>query len=198
MPRQRIKPGTQDSNRVQRWNGELKKRRGRFVLHPGNAAGPQPPGPGRTSISLPYGVHMRNTSGQQRGTWATYAKAAREGALFSKAELSRRLQVDRGTIHRWESGATRPENPEVVQAFAQLLGLDLDEALAAAGLRPGVEAPAEPTREVDEEIELVRTDPKLDADMKRRIIGLILERRERDKAAALEETRRMIDLFRRG
>ena len=118
--------------------------------------------------------------------------------MLSKAELARRLQVDRGTVHRWETGANRPENPDVVQAFAQLLGLDVEEALAAAGLRPGVQAPAEPTREADEEIELVRTDPKLDADMKRKIIALILERRERDKAAALEETRRMIDLFRRG
>lgn len=198
MPGQRIKPGTQDSNRISRWKKAGKKRREGLTLHPGNAAGPQPPGPGRTPLSLPYGVHMRNTSGQQRGTWATYSKAAREGALLSKAELSRRLQVDRGTIHRWETGATRPEDAEVVQTFAQLLGLNLDEALAAAGLRPGVEAPAEPTREVDEEIELVRTDPKLDAEMKRRIISLILERRERDKAAALEETRRMIDLFRRG
>lgn len=143
-------------------------------------------------------LRMRSAGDQERGSWATYAKVAREGVGLGKSELARRLGVDRGTIHRWEIGRTRPEDPEVVRVFAEVLGLDLDEALAAAGLRPGVSAPAEPTREVDEEIELVRTDPRLDADMKRRITALILERREREKAAAIEETRRLIDLFRRG
>jgi hypothetical protein len=51
--------------------------------------------------------------------------------------------------------------------------------------------------EVDEEIELVRTDQRLDADMKRRIIALILERREQDRQRRMEETRQMIDLMRR-
>lgn len=143
-------------------------------------------------------LRMRNAEGQQRGNWATYAKTAREIAGLGKSELARRMGMDRGTVHRWEIGRTKPEDPEVVRAFAEVLGLDLDEALAAAGLRPGVAPPSTPTMEVDEEIELVRTDQRLDPDMKRRIIALILERRQREKAAAIEETRRLIDLFRRG
>lgn len=205
MSGQRAKAGTENAGRSRRAKAIIgrrlnnsraaRKEQREALRQPRNAAGPQPPRPAITPLNLSYGGHMRNTSSPQRGAWATYARLAREGAMLSKAELARRLGVDRGTVHRWEAGANRPENPDVVQAFAQVLGLDLDEALAAAGLRPGVEAPAEPTREVDEEIELVRTDHRLSEDMKRRIIALILERRERDKATAIEETKRMIDLF---
>lgn len=147
---------------------------------------------------MPYRVHMRNTSGPGRGGWATYVTAAREHALVSKAELARRVGIDRGTVHRWEAGQNRPDSAEIVQRVANVLNVDLDEALAAAGLRPGVEAPAQPTVDHDEELELVRTDPRLTDDEKVRIIQVILERRERDKRASIEETRRIIELFRRG
>lgn len=142
-----------------------------------------------------YRVHMRNTSAAERGTWATYSTAARTAAGLSKAEAARQLGVDRGTVHRWETGQNRPENAEVVQAFARVYGLDVDEVLVAAGLRPG-EAPVEPTREADEEIELVATDERLSPQMKMRIINLILERRDRERERAIEETRRLIELFR--
>lgn len=137
---------------------------------------------------------MRNTSGPERGNWATYARTARETAGISKAEIARRLRVDRGTVHRWETGQTRPEDANVVQAFASLFALDLDEALSAAGMRPGerVDAPLP----VDEELELVRTDPKLSNRMKARIITIIMERRERQRAESLAETRRLIELMR--
>ncbi len=163
------------------------------MLRKGNATGPQPVRPAVTT----YGVHMRNTPGLGRGTWAAYVLTARERAGLTKSELARRIQKDRATVGRWEDGKNRPDDADLVARVAQVLGLDLDEALAAAGLRPGVTPPATPTMDLDEEIELVRTDPKLDEDMKRRIIALILERRERDKAAAIEETKRLIDLFRR-
>jgi hypothetical protein len=55
-----------------------------------------------------------------------------------------------------------------------------------------------PSETDDEEIELVRGDKKLTPEMRERIIALILERRKRQRAASLEETRNMIDLFRRG
>lgn len=147
--------------------------------------------------TAPYPVRVRNTSDENRGTWATFAKAARTGARMSQSELARQLGVERTTVWRWETGKQKPESADMVAAFARILDIEVDEALAAAGLRPGVTAPKEPTREPDEEIELVRTDPRLDDDMRRRIIALIVERRQRDKAAALEETRRLIDLFRR-
>lgn len=126
--------------------------------------------------------------------WATFVKAAR--GLMSQAELARQLDVERTTVWRWETGKQRPESAELVAQFARVTGVDQDEALAAAGLRPGQAAPAEPTREADEEIDLVVNDPNLGNQMKQRIIEIIYERRERDKAAAIEETRRVIDLFR--
>jgi transcriptional regulator with XRE-family HTH domain len=87
---------------------------------------------------------MRSTSGAQRGTWATLVQAAREAAGLTKAELARRLGVDRGTVLRWESGTNRPENGEVIQRFAALFAIDLDTALAAAGLRPDGPMPVMP------------------------------------------------------
>lgn len=140
-----------------------------------------------------YLVQMRDAADRDRGTWATYVGTAREAAFLSKAELARRLNVDRGTVHRWEAGQTRPENAAVVLRAAEVLGLDREEALAAAGFRPDVEAPAEPTLTLDEEIELVRTDPKLDLDMKRRIIEMILDRRQQEREAGLASTRRIIE-----
>lgn len=56
---------------------------------------------------------------------------------MTKAELGRRLGVDRGTVHRWETNQTRPDDPNLVSAFAELFGLDVDEALDRAGLKPG-------------------------------------------------------------
>lgn len=163
-----------------------------WVLRKGNATRSQPSGPGRTA----YGVHMRNTPGPRRGTWAAYILTARERAGLTKSELARRIQKDRATVGRWEDGKNRPEDANLVARVAQELGLDLDEALAAAGLRPGVTAPENPTMDVDEEIELVRSDRRLDPDMKRRIIALILKRRDQDRQRRMEETRQMIDLMR--
>ncbi|MEU8186059.1 helix-turn-helix domain-containing protein [Micromonospora carbonacea] len=79
--------------------------------------------------------------------WAAYVRSTREHVGMSKSELARRLGVDRGTIGRWESGDNRPEKAGVVEAFANLFGLDADEALAAAGLRSGT-APDRPARDV--------------------------------------------------
>lgn len=183
----------------QRVLGRGQTRRGprKWVLHKGSATGPQPCRPAETPIRMPYGVHMRNTSGPGRGTWATYVQAAREHARLTKTELARRIGKDRATIGRWEDGKNRPEDADLVARFADVLGLDREEALAAAGLRPGIEPPAVPTVEVDEEVHLVRTDPNLDEPMKERIIALILERREQDRQRRMEETRQMIDLMRR-
>lgn len=141
-------------------------------------------------------MHVRNTTGPGRGGWATYAKAAREGALVSQSELARRLGVNRTTIFRWEDGRARPDSPEAVRAFAEILGLDLDEALAAAGFKPGTTAPAEPTRERDEEVELILAAP-VDDRMKQRMLERLFELRERDKQRRIEEIRFIIDPRRR-
>ncbi len=85
-------------------------------------------------------MHVRNTSGPGRGRWAALVNQAREAAGLTKVALAGRIGVDRATVMRWEQGNTRPESADVVQRVADLLGLDLDDALMAAGLRPDVES----------------------------------------------------------
>lgn len=140
---------------------------------------------------MAYGVRVRNTPADQRGTWATFAKAARTGARMSQVELARRLGVDRVTIWRWESGKQRPEDVGTAQAFATVLTLDVDEVLAAAGLKLGAVAPTEPTRERDEEMELILAAP-VDDRTKQLMIERLLELRERDKKRRLEDLEWML------
>ncbi len=121
---------------------------------------------------------MRNTTDPQRQTWAQFAKAAR--GRISQSELARQLKVDRATIYRWETGQQRPENADTVARFAQVTGIDVDEALAAAGLRPSIQAPAEPTREPDEEEALIMRAPVDDA-LKQMMLRKLYDRRERDR-----------------
>jgi transcriptional regulator with XRE-family HTH domain len=85
---------------------------------------------------------------------------------MSKAELARRLSVDRGTIIRWESGKNRPEDAAVVTTFAEMFGLDVDEALTAAGLRMSATPVDRPTRDVplDPDLKIIMrrlTDPNV-------------------------------------
>lgn len=86
---------------------------------------------------------------------------------MTKSELARRLKVDRTTVIRWESGKSRPEDAATVQAFAALFGLDVDEVLAAAGLRVGTPPPGRST-----------SDPPLDPDL------VIIMRRLTDPTAS--------------
>lgn len=97
-------------------------------------------------MPITYGLRVRNNGHPERGAWATLVRGARAATGMSGNELSRRLKVNRATIWRWESGIQRPDSPELVHAFASLFGLDLEDALEAAGLRPerGKEPPAEP------------------------------------------------------
>lgn len=79
--------------------------------------------------------------------WANYLAAARTAAGLSKTELARAAQVGRATVFRWEAGESRPEQSEIVVRVAKVLGVDLDEALAAAGLRPTAQPPTKPVKE---------------------------------------------------
>lgn len=99
-----------------------------------------PTGPGGS-----YGVHVRNTNGPGRGTWAALVHKVRGNMEI--AAFARRLGVDRGTVRRWEAGETTPRGFEVVQRFAALFGLDLDQTLTIAGLRPASDEVA-PTPEM--------------------------------------------------
>jgi len=95
-------------------------------------------------MPVSYRLRMRNAGG---GTWATLVKRMRAATNMTGAELARRLDVDRATIWRWEAGRQKPESPDLIKAFADLFGLDVEEALRAAGLRPTEDAQPEPPRE---------------------------------------------------
>lgn len=137
---------------------------------------------------------MRNTTEPQRRTWAQFAKAAR--GRMSQSELARQLHVDRATIYRWETGQQRPENADTVARFARITAIDIDEALAAAGLRPDVEAPTEPTREPDEEEALILRAP-VDDTLKRVMLDRLHERRERERVQRIADFETMIELAKR-
>lgn len=77
-------------------------------------------------------------------TWGSYARAARKHAQLSVADLAKLTGIGRATLYRWEGGDQRPERAELVMRWAEAVGVDLDEALAAAGLRPTKTAPARP------------------------------------------------------
>lgn len=104
-----------------------------------------------------------------RNTWSYLEDGSRRTSEFKYAGIERALH--------WEPGS--------VTAILE-------------GREPTPIQSGDAAEPVDEELELVRTDPKLTPDMRKRIVALILERREREKVAAIEDTRRMIDLFRRG
>lgn len=89
--------------------------------------------------------HMRDR--RTGRTWGDYARAARKAALLSVAELAKRTGIGRATLYRWEGGDQRPERAEMVARWAETVGVDLDEALTAAGLRPMHDVPERPTRQ---------------------------------------------------
>jgi transcriptional regulator with XRE-family HTH domain len=143
---------------------------------------------------------VRNNPPADRVAWATFAKAAREtaqeGRGMSQSELARQLKVDRVTVWRWENGQQRPEDAGVVARFAAILCLDEEEALAAAGLRPGVAAPTEPTRERDEELEEILV-ADLPQRIKQELIEAVLAEREHDKERRMQMIQRLIRAERR-
>src|SRR5690554_886385 len=105
--------------------------------------GPIAPPAGRPSPSHPGRVsHMRDRRAGE--TWGGYARAARAAAGISVADLARLTRIGRATLYRWEGGDQRPERAELVMRWAEAVGVDLDEALAAAGLRPTAAAPDRP------------------------------------------------------
>jgi transcriptional regulator with XRE-family HTH domain len=181
---------------MQRGLSQAKARRARdrMKLHKRNSAGPQPTRPATTPRSLSYGVRVRNTTEPQRDAWAKFAKAAR--GRMTQSELARQLGVDRATIYRWETGQQRPENADTVARFAQVTGIDVDEALAAAGLKPGAVAPAEPTRELDEEEQLIMRAPVGEA-MKQRMLDKLHERRERERQQRIADFEFLIEQSKR-
>lgn len=135
---------------------------------------------------------MRSSNGPVTpATWASYVKAARTMAGLSQTDLAIRTGISRNTISRWEVGRYRPDKPEDVITVARATGVDPAEALAAAGFRPEVPAPAEPTRPPDPELDRIRSS-KLSPAAKARLIQRITERREREQANRLADLEDLI------
>ncbi|MDM4722792.1 helix-turn-helix transcriptional regulator [Micromonospora sp. WMMA1363] len=132
---------------------------------------------------------------RQRDRLASLVRSRRMELGLSVSKAAQAAGIDRATWTYLENGSRRTAefNYAGIERALQWKAGSIGGVLG--GRQPELAAP-EP--EVDEELELVRTDPRLTSAMKEKIIGLILERRERDRASAIEDTRRMIDLFRRG
>ncbi|WP_189114529.1 helix-turn-helix domain-containing protein [Pilimelia terevasa] len=129
---------------------------------------------------------MGDTGGGSE-TWADYLQRMTKRPGWSVAKLARESGIHRGSIFKWISGDRGMTVANVV-TIAKALGDDPVNALrAAAGIAAGSSD--------DEEINLVMTDPRLTDCIKERIVSLILDRRARERAASLEETRRMIELL---
>jgi transcriptional regulator with XRE-family HTH domain len=148
-------------------------------------------------LGVVYGVRVRDTSGGPGGTWATYVRAARTEAHLSQSALGRMIGKDRSTIMRWENHGSRPEDASVVQRLAQVLELDLDEALSAAGLRPVDNAPRRPARPADPEIERILRSTRLSQQRKQFLIAHIRARREAEERSRLADLDVMIRGFER-
>lgn len=132
----------------------------------------------------------------ERDVLAKRVRARRQELGLSVRAAAQAADMDRNTWSYLEDGSRRTSEFKYA-GIERALQWEPGSVTAILDGREPTPAAAG-NAEHDEEIELVRTDPKLSDDMRERIIALILKRRERDKAAALEDTRRMIDLFKRG
>ncbi len=101
------------------------------------------------------------------------------------------MGISRNTISRWEIGRYKPDRAEDVIAFARATGVPVDEALAAAGFRPDVPAPAEPSAPADPEIDRIRRAPISDA-AKKRLVEMIVKRRAREQQTRMAELELLI------
>lgn len=130
----------------------------------------------------------------QRDRLAKAIEARRLALGLSASAAARTASIDRATWSSAEKGErdTLPHNWAGIER-----ALRWKPGSIATTLNGGEPSPVEDD-DVDEEIELVRSDPKLTDDMRERIIALIRERRENDKVTGMQETRRLLDLFRRG
>lgn len=116
-------------------------------------------------------------AGIDRMTWTAAEKGTKRTAEYLYGPIERVLGWAPGSVDEILAGGEPTELPEEPA--------------------PRPQPRAEPKRERDEEIEIVLADDTLDNEMKMEIIELIYERRRAERAAAIKETRRMIDLFKR-
>lgn len=76
--------------------------------------------------------------------WPGYVQTAREHIGMTRRQLADAAGVNYVTIWRWETGKQTPERADAVVRFAEVTGVNVDEALAVAGLRPASDVPETP------------------------------------------------------
>jgi transcriptional regulator with XRE-family HTH domain len=139
---------------------------------------------------MAYGVRVRNSP--EPDAWAVYVRRVREAAGLTKAALAKRLDINRATVFRWESGSQHPE-PAAVIAVADAFGLDVNEALAVAGYLPTAEPPPErPTTQRDPLVQWILDNPELTEDEKLALIKRELDRQARERTDRIAELDWMI------
>lgn len=131
----------------------------------------------------------------QRERLAHMIRVRRLERGLSASKAAQAAGIDRATWSNAETGTRRTLEHNyagIERALGWMPGSI--EAILSGG-EPAADLSA--AEDVDEELRLVRTDPQLNEEMRERIIALILERRERERSAAVEDTRRLIALFKR-
>lgn len=136
----------------------------------------------------PYRVTMGNDQTDQNG-WGEYLKRMTSRPGWSVARLARDAGINRATVFKWISGRTGVTVANV-RIVATALGDDPNNALRAAA---GSVIADDQFLATDDEVELVRSDPRLSPAQRTRILRLIHERRAREREAGLAETRSIID-----
>lgn len=150
--------------------------------------------PHRSGVRALYPSGVAGEKRVDRDAWARVVKALMADATRGKiAPFARQVGVDPRTVSRWLAG-TVDVSEESVRSVADAVHVPAMRLLVDVGYYSHTELA--PAGDRDEELELVRDDPRLSSEKKVEIINFILERRERERAAALEETRRMIELMR--
>jgi transcriptional regulator with XRE-family HTH domain len=114
-------------------------------------------------------------AGSHVTSWAGFVKIHRTAARMPKLMLAAVLEVDRATVMRWETGTSRPERPEVVLKLAEVLGVDPDDALVAAGLLPPLlaNAPSVSQPQVIARLAELLQDPRTPADARDAILSAL-------------------------
>lgn len=78
------------------------------------------------------------------GDWATLVKTGRIAASMSQQALADAVGVSRSTVVRWERNTQKPENAEVVVKVAEVIRIDYEQLMRAAGMALKTDGAPEP------------------------------------------------------
>ncbi len=126
-----------------------------------------------------------NDGSRQLSGWGAYLRRMTSRPGWSIARLARESGIHRATIFDWIKGDGDSVTIASVKAVAEALGDDLENALRAVANLESTQ-PAQ-----DEEMELILSAP-VDDDMKRQMIGQLLELREQDRQQRMQVMRWLV------